>query len=739
MRIKQRLDDFRVRELLAADFLQERGEYRVYRVTKRKLTSLEAAKELAHAAGVPPADVAMAGLKDRQGVTTQFMTIRRGREVSLRALDLTVETAGFSRDSLASQHSLGNAFEVTLRGLQQEELDVLRANVPLLRECGMVNYFDEQRFGNIRHNQGWIAQQLMRGEHEAALKRLLASLSDHDDGPARGFKTALLEAWGDWSTCRDLAGRFGQHHSVFEYLKQNDGDFAGAFFHVSSRLRLIHLYAFQSHIWNRAVADCVQSLVPQAERVVLSGIEGPLVYPSRPLPLAPDATFRLPGAGLEDVRDPKQRGWLEDALSRERMVAADFRVEGVSGFQLKGEERTLLLQPQHLRVRPPERDILNYGAFAVKVRFELQRGAYATLVVRRLLSTPGQAAGRERGADRGVRDPRTRDAEGEPRQFTQRPPHEQDSRGRGRPQQGREEGRESRDRGERDQREPRRPPVIDHRESGESLAPPRRDSYGRDYRDTRDRGRDGADRRPFNDAGRGGGAPRDRGFDQRGGSAQRGGFDNRGGSDQRGSHDQREGSGQREGNGERGGYGQRGGGGLHGGSGQRGGYAPLEGFGRGRVPGQGFGSREGSDQRGRSDQRGNFGARGGFDPRGGSGQRDGNRERPPYQQGGPRNERPGGAGGWRGPGNFNAQDQRGSRPPGQGFGGQDRGPGFGAQRPWSEDRGRNFSPRDQRGGPPGGGDRPLRRDGGFRPRDDDRDRSRPENSGGERELPRDDA
>ena len=52
----------------------------------------------------------MAGLKDRQGVTIQFMSIRRGREVNLRALDLTVETAGFSREGLSSGHSLGNAF-----------------------------------------------------------------------------------------------------------------------------------------------------------------------------------------------------------------------------------------------------------------------------------------------------------------------------------------------------------------------------------------------------------------------------------------------------------------------------------------------------------------------------------------------------------------------------------------------------------------------------------------------------
>ncbi|MEO6708883.1 MAG: tRNA pseudouridine(13) synthase TruD, partial [Planctomycetota bacterium] len=294
MRIKQRIDDFRVRELLSPDFLQERGEYRVYRVTKRKLTSIEAARELAHAAGVPHAEVALAGLKDRQGVTTQHMSIRRGRDVNLRALDLTVESIGFAREGLESRHSLGNAFEVALRGLQQEDLDVLRDNVPALRECGVINYFDEQRFGNLRHNQGWIAQQLMRGEHENALKRLLASLSDHDDGSSSAFKNALLAAWGDWSACRDIAGRFGQHHSVFEYLKQHDGDFAGAFYHVSSRLRLIHLYAFQSHIWNRAVTDCVASLVPREQRVVLEGVEGPLVYPSRPLPLAEGATFRLP-------------------------------------------------------------------------------------------------------------------------------------------------------------------------------------------------------------------------------------------------------------------------------------------------------------------------------------------------------------------------------------------------------------------------------------------------------------
>ena len=408
MRIKQRLDDFRVRELLADGVLQPSGEHRVYRVTKRKLTSLEAARELAAVAGVPAGEVALAGLKDRQGVTVQYMSLRRGREVNLRALDLTVESVGFADEALESRHSLGNAFELTLRGLVQEDLDALRENVPLVRDCGVVNYFDEQRFGNLRHNQGWIAELLMRGEREEALRRLLASLSDHDDAASHGFKRGLLEAWGDWSRCRELAGRFGEHHSVFEYLKKNPEDFGGAFYHIASRLRLIHLYAFQSHVWNRAVADFVRKHAPEGERVVLTGVEGPLVYPSRPLALPPGATFRLPGPGFEDVRDPEQRGLLEDALARERLTAADFRIDGVPGFQLKGEDRDLLISPRHLRVRPPERDSENFDAFSVKVRFELPRGAYATLVVRRLLSSPTRAAGRDRGADRGQRDGRSR-------------------------------------------------------------------------------------------------------------------------------------------------------------------------------------------------------------------------------------------------------------------------------------------------------------------------------------------
>jgi tRNA pseudouridine13 synthase len=389
MKLKQRVEDFRVRELLMEEPRKERDEFRVYRVTKRKLTSVEAAAELAREAGAVPADVSMAGLKDRQGVTIQHMALERGPVVSIKRPDLRIETVGWWPEALTPAHSEGNAFEIVVRALDQETLDTIRGGLGTLREEGLINYFDDQRFGNLRHGQGWVVLDLIRGDHEKALKRMLASLSRHDGQRHSGFKAELRRRWGDWQACRDAAGRFGAHHSVFEHLKRNPDDFAGAFGHVATRVRLIHLYAFQSHLWNRAVAELVRARTGPRERIVVRSLEGALVFPVAGAgPSDPKATFRLPGVGLADVTDATQRELLEEALAVERLVPADLEVRGVPGFAFKGEDRPLVVRPAHLRIRPAEPDPLNRGMRLVRIRFELPRGSYATLLVRRLAARP---------------------------------------------------------------------------------------------------------------------------------------------------------------------------------------------------------------------------------------------------------------------------------------------------------------------------------------------------------------
>lgn len=387
MNLKQKPQDFRVRERLREDFLQSRGDYRVYRVSKVKATSIEAARELAALAGVPPSEVAMAGLKDRQGMTEQFMTIARGKEVFVSEPGLKIESVGFAHEAIASTDSIGNAFEVVARGLEETQLRRLRAGLDTVREYGYPNYFDEQRFGNLRHGQGWIALDLLRGEVEEGLKRMMASISRHEHPQSRAFKELVWKRWGNWKALRDVAGRFGKHHSVFDHLRKDPQDFAGAMGRLATRERVIHQFAFQSHLWNRVLANWIKRSVPEPERFTLPGIEGPLVFSKGPLPVEPgwQGFLPLPGARLEGLQDDLQRELFTEALARYRIEPEGFEIPHVPGFAFKSDLRPIAIQPEELRARPAEPDRLNPDYSMVRFSFSLPRGAYASLLVKRLI------------------------------------------------------------------------------------------------------------------------------------------------------------------------------------------------------------------------------------------------------------------------------------------------------------------------------------------------------------------
>lgn len=426
MKLKQKAQDFRVRELLEPAYFKERGRYRVYCVTKKKLTSMEAAAQLADMAGVPQAEIGMAGLKDRQGVTIQFMSVKGGRPVFLNTVELRIETAGFAAHELTSADSQGNAFEITVRGLTLDEREQLTRGAAEVKAYGLPNYFGEQRFGNLRHGQGWIARDLARGRHEVALRMLLAGRSEHDDARNTRFKSDLDEAWGDWRACREIAGRFGQHISVFQHLMREGEDFAGAFRYVKSQLRLIHLYAWQSHLWNRAVAAYVEEVTAAKDRITVPSPEGKLVFARGEVKVDPatKGMFRLPGPGLDDVKDKGQRDLLALALRHEGLQPHEFRIEGVSGFQLKGEDRPLLVSPRNLRVNEDRTG-------KTVVSFELPRGSYATLVMARLVPPSQHDAQRSDDRGRGRDDERPRTSRG-PRSYSRSdaPPRDREPRGR---------------------------------------------------------------------------------------------------------------------------------------------------------------------------------------------------------------------------------------------------------------------------------------------------------------------
>lgn len=112
----------------------------------------------------------------------------------------------------------------------------------------------------------------------------------------------------------------------------------------------------------------------------------------------------------------------------------DLSIRNMRGFQLKEEPRQLILKPRQFRKEGPVPDELNKGCFKMKLSFELPRGSYATLVVRRLLARPvktqrDETMGKPDERGRGIRP-------GEGRSAAYRPAEESANESYARPRPG---------------------------------------------------------------------------------------------------------------------------------------------------------------------------------------------------------------------------------------------------------------------------------------------------------------
>src|SRR5215208_3902918 len=401
MKLKQRPEDFEVSESWRFDD-DPRGQHYVYLMDKQKLSTFEAVDRLCARFKIPRAAVSYCGLKDKQGRTTQLVALK-GRFVELQDPDLRLKLLGRTRTPLSAENTTSNRFAVTVRDLSEEDVGRLPAAIAEVRRIGVVNYFDSQRFGSLKHGQGFIVKDLMRGEFEVALRNVLARPSEldrSDDARVKGF---WKEHWGEWDRHNPFPGA-ERYEAVVKWLRGHRDDFRGALLRTEPRWRALQVFAYQSWLWNEGVKQYLRDTVGIASLAAIRYQAGTLLFPreldgaqarqlrDRAFPLlAPSTAFADPAI---------ERAALA-VLRREDMGLADLAVPETPEIHFDPEERPLLVQPGRLVVGEAKPDELNRGKLRVNVAFTLPPGAYATLVVKRLFHwtlEPGSRSRPRRGA-----------------------------------------------------------------------------------------------------------------------------------------------------------------------------------------------------------------------------------------------------------------------------------------------------------------------------------------------------
>lgn len=375
MKIKQRPEDFVVTELDKYE-LTKTGPFALYRLVKWDIGTIEAVRNLTKNWNLSPAQISFGGLKDRHARTEQIVSVRGGPERSFEGSAFRVEFIGRSRDPITRASFQGNRFAITVRDLTE------LPDLGPVKRFGVPNYFDDQRFGSLRGTDGeFIGRALVRGENEKALRLALASPSGQDRKKDRDLKILLRDRWGDWSgLAKDLP--MSTERNVASYLAGHPGAFGFAFERLDQNLRILYVSAYQSWLWNRTLAAVVRKLPDTYEvgyaagkhvfyRTIDAAAHDRLAELSIPL-LTPSE--KLEGEIAEIVSAILQEEKVEQRQFRLKKLAKTFFGKG---------RRDALMAPGGLTSSAGD-DELNRGRRKMTLSFELPKGSYATVLLKRL-------------------------------------------------------------------------------------------------------------------------------------------------------------------------------------------------------------------------------------------------------------------------------------------------------------------------------------------------------------------
>jgi len=225
-KIKQQPEDFVVEERIDYQ-LKDSGRFHVYKLKKKNLNTIQAVDSLAENLRIQRRFISYAGLKDRNAITTQYISIQSNKRLEDEYVfgDISLEFVGFRDERIFPGCLKENKFSIVVRHID-EKPELIKS---------MINYFGEQRFS--KHNVE-IGRFLVKGEFNKAVELILETNKDAQ---------------------------------VEEYYEKNKNNPLAALTKIGDSLLRLYLHAYQSFIWNKCVELYVKSQKKEAVVMPLVG------------------------------------------------------------------------------------------------------------------------------------------------------------------------------------------------------------------------------------------------------------------------------------------------------------------------------------------------------------------------------------------------------------------------------------------------------------------------------------
>ncbi len=348
------------------------------------LATLRAIHDIAQRLGRPTRDFGLAGLKDARAVAIQTLSLEHVEPQRIEQLDIPrIRVLSVARhgNKLRLGHLRGNRFRIKLREVDLAREPDVRAVCDVLVKRGVPNYFGQQRFGT-RGDSWQIGRAILDGDFAAAMDLILGRPGPFDTGDVlkarklyeAGQYEAAARAW-PWGArdnvraCRAMAKTKGNHRR--------------AYYSVDRRLKKLFVNAYQSHLFNRVLAERIGEIdrVRVGDLAYKHDSGGVFRVEDEAVEAPRAAAFEIsptgPIFGVKMTRAEGEAGRLEQSILEAEHVNLDsFRA--IKGIKLHGARRPLRFCPEELVIEAGEDA---HGPY-LELSFTLPPGCYATMFLR---------------------------------------------------------------------------------------------------------------------------------------------------------------------------------------------------------------------------------------------------------------------------------------------------------------------------------------------------------------------
>jgi len=395
--IKRRIADFKVREVttegkvceikaftsdeklkLETEWppLHADKEQVILTMEKFNLDTHDAVRRLTRFLRTSKKRVGFAGMKDKRAITSQKISIYKPDYNLLKKFDsryLDLRDAEWADERIGLGDLKGNEFEITIRNVDLEKKEIEKRIKGCFKEMenGIANYFGEQRFGGSRNITHLVGKELLKGSFKEAVMLYLTSTFPDEEEEIKQARLNLAKTEDFSQAIKDFPHKFRYERAIIDHLCKSKNDFAGALGKLPKSLSYMFVHAYQSFLFNRVINKRIETgigLGKIKEDILQDG------FPTAPL------------FGFRTKFSEGRLGKIEKMiLDEEGIELKNFEVKKMSMLSSKGSMKKIVLLPEKMKFLEVSKDEFNEGKYKSSVSFYLEKGNYATTVLRELM------------------------------------------------------------------------------------------------------------------------------------------------------------------------------------------------------------------------------------------------------------------------------------------------------------------------------------------------------------------